>query len=86
MPGGSPRPFPSPNDPIEMRGWWIRAWLFLTVCLCLFGFAFVGGVWAFVHDRSYGMAWVIGLFTGLPLTICFVQWARLLRILVLWRK
>ena len=86
MPGGSSPPFPSPDDPIENRGWWIRVWLFFTLCLCLLGFAFVSGVWACVHDRSYGLAWLVGLFTGLPLAIWFVQWVILLRILMLWKK
>jgi hypothetical protein len=86
MPGVRTRPFPSPNDPIEHRVYWIRAWLFLTVCVCSFGLAFVGGVLACMHDRSYTLAWMVGLFTGIPLTVWLFGWEKLLRILILWKK
>ena len=86
MPGGRPPPFPSPNDPIENRLYWIRVWLFFTVCLCALGFVFVGGVWSCVDDRLYAHAWMVGLFTGIPLAMWFIGWAKLLRILILWKR
>ncbi len=36
----------------------LRYWIFGTAILCVFSFAFVTGVWACVHDRSYELAWM----------------------------